>query len=157
MNQILKEKIQEAFDASQAELGERNRAIGEEFLEENGKRPGVITNPSGLQYELISAGSGDKPVIADVVLVHYRGSTIDGSVFDTTHDKGTPIEIPLDRVIPGWSEGLRMMREGEKAMLYIPPNLAYGERGAGPAIGPHSVIIFEVELLSIVDTAREQQ
>jgi len=143
-------RIGVAMDAIQSELGERNRAEGEAFLSQNGRRPGVITTPSGLQYELITEGDGDRPVIADTVLVHYIGATIDGNIFDTTHDDGMPMEIPLDMVIPGWSEGLRMMREGEKALLYLPPSLAYGEWGAGPMIGPNSVIVFEVELIAII-------
>jgi FKBP-type peptidyl-prolyl cis-trans isomerase len=143
--------IQAAFDKAQTELGEKNRAAGEAFLSENSKRPGVITTSSGLQYELISDGNGEKPSISDTVLVHYRGFTIDGNVFDSSYDDETPMEIPLDVVIHGWSEGLRMMREGEKAMLYIPSDLAYGEWGAGPAIGPNEVIVFEVELFSIIE------
>ena len=144
------EKIQAAFMAAQLEMAEKNRAEGEAFLAENSERPGVVTTTSGLQYEIISEGSGDTPDITDVVLVHYRGTTIDGVEFDTTYDFGMPVEIPLDRVIPGWSEGLRMMREGETARLFIHPNLAYGERGAGGIIGPNSVLIFDVELLAIV-------
>ena len=142
--------IDAAFDTARTELGEKNRKEGEAFLEGNGKRPGVVTTPSGLQYELVSAGSGGMPGIADTVLVHYWGATIDGNVFDSTYNDGYPMEIPLDMVIPGWSEGLRMMREGEKSLLYIPSNLAYGENGAGQTIGPNSVIIFEVELFEII-------
>jgi FKBP-type peptidyl-prolyl cis-trans isomerase len=90
------------------------------------------------------------------VLVHYRGATINGAIFDTTYDNGTPVEIPLDQVIPGWSEGLRMMKEGGKARLFIPPDLAYGERGAPPTIAPQAVIIFDVELLSIIRPSEEE-
>jgi len=143
------EKIQAAYVAAQAETGERNRAEGAAFLAENGKRPGVVTTASGLQYEVISEGTGETPEMHDVVLVHYRGTTVHDVEFDTTFDSGMPMEIPLDRVIPGWSEGLLLMREGGKAKLYIPPNLAYGSRGAGGAIGPNATLIFEVELLSI--------
>lgn len=144
------EKIDAAFAAAQAELAERNLAEGTAFLNENAKRPGVIVTPSGLQYEAVEEGTGEKPGAADTVLVHYEGTTIDGTVFDTTYERGSPIEIPLDRVIPGWAEGLRMMNEGGKAKLYLPPHLAYGENGAGGAIGPNIVLVFEVELLSIV-------
>jgi FKBP-type peptidyl-prolyl cis-trans isomerase len=144
------ELIQTAFAAAQAELGEKNRAAGAAFLAENGKRPGVMITPSGLQYEVIAEGNGETPDAGDSVLVHYRGALTDGTVFDTTYDSGEPVEIPLDRVIPGWSEGIRMMKEGEKAKLFIPSNLAYGERGAGGAIGPNQVLIFDVELFSIV-------
>jgi len=144
------EKINTAFTAAQEALGDRNKAEGSSFLAENAKRPGVTVCPSGLQYELILEGGGEMPGPADTVLVHYRGTTVNGTVFDTTYDNGTPLEVPLDRVIPGWSEGLRMMREGGKAKLCISPDLAYGARGAPPAIAPHSVLIFEVELISIV-------
>ena len=143
------EIIDTAFSAVQAQRGERNRVEATEFLTENGKRPEVNVTPSGLQYEVISEGTGEVPGPDDMVLVHYRGTTIDGAVFDTTYERGAPVEIPLERVIPGWSEGLRMMREGGQARLYIPSDLAYGEWGAG-AIGPNSVIIFDVELLAIV-------
>ena len=130
--------------------GEENLEKGTAFLAENAKRAGVVVTPSGLQYELISEGTGDTPNLEDTVLVHYQGTTIDGNIFDSTYEDSNPLEVPLDRVIPGWSEGLRMIREGGKALLYIPPNLGYGERSAGPVIGSNSVLIFEVELLSIV-------
>ena len=145
--------IQESFEAAFTETGERNRNEGAAFLAENGLRPSVITTQSGLQYEIIVEGSGEIPGPADTVLVHYRGMTLDGNVFDATYDEddeGTPMELPLDNVIAGWSEGLRMMREGGKTRLFIPPELAYGERGAGGIIGPNAVIIFDVELLGIV-------
>ena len=144
-------KIQAAFAAVQAEVAERNRTVGKSFLAENGKRPGVTVTPSGLQYEVILEGKGEIPGPADIVKVHYRGSTIDGTVFDSTFEDGEPWDVSLDQVIPGWSEGLRMMREGGKAKLYIPPELAYGESGAGSVIGPNSVIIFDIELISIVE------
>ena len=143
-------KINTAFAAARTKLLERNLAEGTSFLAENGQRPEVVVTPSGLQYEVIYEGTGETPGPADAVLVHYRGATISGGVFDTTYEKDEPMEIPLDRVIPGWSEGLRMMREGGKARLYIPPELAYGENGAGNFIGPNAVLIFDVELLSIM-------
>ena len=149
------EKIQAAYVAAQAEMGERNRAEGAAFLAENGGRPGVVTTPSGLQYELVAEGSGETPGATDTVRVQYRGTTVDGTVFDTTYDNGEPAEIPLNRVIPGWSEGIQLMKEGGKAKLYIPPNLAYGERGAGGAIGPNTVLIFDVELLSVIRSPSE--
>ena len=153
------EMINLAFEAAQAEMGERNRIQGAAFLAENSKRPEVTVTPSGLQYEVISEGQGEHPGPADFVLVHYRGTTIDGEEFDTTHESGRPVEIPLDRVIPGWSEGLRMMKEGGKAKLYIPPDLAYGNGGGGSSIGPGSVLIFDVELLAIlrVDSGAEEE
>ena len=143
------EIIQAAYIAAQAEMLERNLAEGEAFLAENAQREGVITTPSGLQFEMLVEGTGDMPDISDVVLVHYHGTTIDGTVFDTTQGSD-PIEITLDMVIQGWSEGISMMREGGRARLFIPPHLAYGERGAGGVIGPNVTVIFEVELISIV-------
>jgi FKBP-type peptidyl-prolyl cis-trans isomerase len=142
--------IQTAFASAQAEVGERNLREGTAFLARNAGRTGVVTTTSGLQYELIAEGYGETPAPSDTVSVHYRGMTIDNFVFDSTYEEGVPLEIPLYRVIPGWSEGLRMMREGGSAKLYIPSNLAYGEEGMGSAIGPNSVLIFEVELLSII-------
>ena len=150
------EKIKAAYEAAQAEIAEQNTILGKAFLSENSKRPGVSVTPSGLQYEVISEGRGEHPGPEDFVLVHYRGTTIDGNEFDSTYEGGRPVEIPLDRVIPGWSEGLRLMKEGEKAKLFIPPGLAYGASGAGE-IGPNSVIIFEVELLAILRPTSEEE
>jgi len=144
------DRIETAFSAFQAEKSRQNLEEGKAFLAENEKRPEVTVTPSGLQVEIISEGDGEMPGPADTVLVHYRGTIIDGTVFDSSYDFGEPLEIPLYRVIPGWSEGLRMMKEGSKARLYIPPNLAYGENGAGGLIGPNATLIFDVELLSIV-------
>jgi len=137
--------------------GEKSLAEGEAFLAENAKRSGIIVTDSGLQYETVTEGTGEIPGIGDTVLVHYRGTTIDGTVFDSTYAEGDPLEIPLDRVIPGWAEGLRLMKEGGKSVLYIPPNLAYGERGAGSSIGPNSVLVFEVEFLNIVKPDKEEE
>jgi FKBP-type peptidyl-prolyl cis-trans isomerase len=131
--------------------GEKNRAEGEAFLAKNAERPGVQVTPSGLQYELLSEGTGEKPGPGDSVLVHYRGETIDGTVCDSAYERGEPLTIPLEVVIAGWSEGMRMTREGGRVRLCIPSDLAYGENGAGDAIGPNAVVIFEVELLAIVD------
>ena len=144
------DRIDNAFATAQAETTARNIAEGEAFLAANGARPGVIVTPSGLQFELISAGSGEVPDIADTVLVHYQGAYIYGNIFDSTYEYGEPVEIPLDRVISGWSEGLRMMREGSRARLFIPSDLAYGERGAGGVIAPNAVVVFDVELLEIL-------
>ena len=150
-------KINTAFVAAQAEIGERNRALGLAFLAENGNRPEVTVTPSGLQYEVIQEGEGEIPGAVDVVLVHYMGATIDGTVFDNTYESGRPIEIPLDRVIPGWSEGLRLMKEGGRSILYVPPDLAYGESGTGGTIGPNSVLVFDVELFAIVRPPTEEE
>ena len=151
------EMIQTAYKTAQAEIGERNREAGAAFLAENGKRPGVVTLDSGLQYEVISEGSGETPGRNDVVRVNYKGTTIDGTVFDSSYDRGEPAEMPLKNVIPGWFEGLTLMKEGGKSKLYIPPKLAYGSRGAGAAIGPNSTLIFEVELLAIVRHGEEAE
>jgi FKBP-type peptidyl-prolyl cis-trans isomerase len=137
--------------------GEKNRAEGEAFLAKNAERPGVEVTPSGLQYELLSEGTGEKPGPGDSVLVHYEGYLIDGTVFDSSYTYGEPMTIPLDAVIAGWSEGLRMTREGGMVRLYIPPDLAYGENGAGGIIGPSEVIIFEVELLAIVKNYGDEE
>ena len=128
--------------------GERNRVIGAEFLSTNGLRAGVITTSSGLQIEMLREGNGEIPNISDTVTVHYRGTLIDGRVFDSSYDYGEPLTFPLDRVIPGWSEGLRMMREGGRAILYVPPELAYMDMSLG-IVTPHSVLIFDVEFLEI--------
>ena len=147
--------IQAAYEAAQTRIGDRNREEGEAYLAENGKRSGVITTSSGLQYEVISQGNssqegGEKPGPQDTVQVHYRGTTLDGNEFDNSYERGEPVEFPLDGVIRGWTEGLQLMSVGSTYRFVIPPNLAYGSRGAGSAIGPHSTIIFEVELLAIV-------
>lgn len=158
------EKVQTAFEHLESLDNEKrqkeadhNLAEGAAFLAENAKRLKVVVTPSNLQYESITEGTGDTPDISDTVLVHYRGTTINGIVFDSTYNDGNPLEVPLYRVIPGWSEGLRMMKEGGRAILYIPPNLAYGERSAGSVIGPNSVLIFEVELLAIVRPEEEEE
>jgi FKBP-type peptidyl-prolyl cis-trans isomerase len=131
--------------------GEKNRAEGEAFLAKNAERPGVVTTPSGLQYEILSEGTGEKPGPADTVLVHYRGETLGGAVFDSSYERGEPLVVPLDRVIAGWSEGMRLTREGSTIRLYIPSDLAYGENGVGRDIGPNALIIFEVDLIAIIE------
>ena len=141
-------EVEEA-EKMQAEA-ERNRILGEVFLDENSRRPGVIVSPSGLQFELLIEGDWDVPSIADTVRVDYTGKLVDGTVFDSTYDYEGALVFSLDEVIPGWAEGLRMMKEGSKAVLYLPPELAYGEMGVGNVIAPNSVLIFEVELLEIV-------
>lgn len=122
---------------------------GEKFLSENGKREGVTTLASGLQYEVISEGNGPKPELTDMVETHYHGTLLDGTVFDSSVDRGEPVSFPVNGVIPGWTEALQLMQVGAKWKLYIPYNLAYGENGAGAAIGPYSTLIFEVELIGI--------
>jgi FKBP-type peptidyl-prolyl cis-trans isomerase len=122
---------------------------GEKFLAENGKRDGVKTTASGLEYEVITEGAGKSPKATDTVLVHYSGKLIDGKEFDSSYKRGEPIEFPLNQVIPGWTEGVQLMKEGAKYRFFIPSKLAYGKRGAGPDIGPDETLIFEVELLKV--------
>jgi FKBP-type peptidyl-prolyl cis-trans isomerase FklB len=129
--------------------GEKNKKEGEAFLAENKKKEGVITLPSGLQYKVIKAGQGKKPQASDKVTVHYRGTLINGTEFDSSIRRGQPATFPVSGIIPGWSEALQLMQEGAQWQLFIPPNLAYGERGAGNVIGPNSTLIFEVELISV--------
>ena len=130
-------------------LGEKNKKEGEAFLAENKKKPGVVTLPSGLQYKVIKAGTGKKPKATDTVKTHYRGTLLDGTEFDSSYRRGEPATFPVKGVIPGWTEALQLMEEGAKWQLFIPPHLAYGERGAGPVIGPNATLIFEVELISV--------
>jgi len=126
-----------------------NKLAGEKFLAENAKKDGVKTTKSGLQYEVITMGDGVKPVATDKVKVHYRGTLLDGTEFDSSYKRGQPISFPLNGVIKGWTEGVQLMSVGSKFKFYIPSDLAYGANGAGKAIGPDSTLIFEVELLAI--------
>ncbi len=130
-------------------VGEKNKQEGEAFLAENKKKEGVTTLPSGLQYKVIKAGSGKKPKSTDSVTVHYRGTLINGTEFDSSYKRGTPATFPVTGVIPGWTEVLQLMEEGAKWQVFIPSNLAYGERSAGPQIGPNTTLLFEIELISI--------
>ena len=127
-----------------------NKKAGEAFLAENRKQPGVVSLPSGLQYQVIKESTGVKPAATDKVKVHYTGSLLDGTVFDSSVERGTPLEINVNGVIAGWIEALQLMPVGSKWKLFIPSHLAYGDNGAGPAIKPGSTLIFEVELLDIV-------
>lgn len=124
-------------------------SVSEGFLEENAKNPDVVTTGSGLQYIAIKEGTGDKPSSTDKVKVHYHGTLVNGNVFDSSVDRGEPVEFPVNGVIPGWVEGLQLMSVGSKYKFFIPSELAYGERGAGQMIGPGETLIFEVELLGI--------
>ena len=128
---------------------EANKKEGDEFLAENKVKEGVVTLPSGLQYKVLTAGTGPKPTAADTVICNYRGTLLNGTEFDSSYKHGEPITIPVGRVIKGWSEALQLMPVGSKWQLFIPPDLAYGPRGAGNDIGPNSTIVFEVELISI--------
>ena len=144
-------KVETAIRLAMAERAELNHQEGERFLAQNAAMPGIYTTASGLQYEIIVEGSGRQPQFSDFVRVHYTGFLIDGTIFDSSYERGEPEEFPLQAVIPGWSEGLQLMREGGKNILYIPSRLAYGIQGAGNFVPPNSVIIFEVELLNIID------
>ncbi len=145
INDAFKE-IQQRLQAGAAEKA----ADGEAFLAENAKRDGITVTESGLQYEVITVGEGEKPSATSTVRTHYHGTLIDGSVFDSSYDRGEPAEFPVNGVIAGWTEALQMMGVGSKWRLYLPHQLAYGERGAGGAIAPYSALVFDVELLDIL-------
>ncbi len=128
---------------------QENKLAGEKFLETNKTQPGVITLPSGLQYHILKEGNGEKPTATDKVTTHYHGTFLDGKVFDSSVERGQPAQFPVNRVIPGWTEALQLMPVGSKWKLWIPYNLAYGDKGYPPKIAPYSALIFEVELISI--------
>lgn len=132
-----------------AKLAEENSAKGAAYMAENGARDGVVTTESGLQYEELKPGKGASPTASDTVKVHYRGQLIDGTEFDSSYARNEPVSFPLDGVIPGWTEGLQLMKEGGKSRLVIPAELAYGPGGMGNAIGPNETLVFEVELLEV--------
>lgn len=143
---IIQEYLQELTAKKTAEI----KAVGEKFLEENKKNENVITTPSGLQYVVEKEGEGAQPTAEDEVTVHYTGKLIDGTVFDSSVSRGEPATFPLNRVIPGWTEGVQLMKEGGKYTFFIPSDLAYGPQGVPNAIPPHSTLIFEVELIKVV-------
>lgn len=154
------EELMEAFAFLQkraeeriTKLNEESAQAGKKFLEENGKKEGVVTTASGLQYEVIKKADGAQPKPTDVVTVHYEGKLTDGSVFDSSIERGSPIDLPVSGVIPGWVEGLQLMHVGEKYKLYIPSELAYGAQSPSPAIPANSVLVFDLELLGIKDQA----
>ena len=130
-------------------VADANRKAGEEFLAENAKRAEVVTTPTGLQYEVLTEGNGVQPTTDDMVTVHYTGKLIDGTVFDSSVERGEPATFGVTQVIPGWVEALQLMKKGSNWRLYIPSDLAYGQRGAGGVIGPNSTLIFDVELLDV--------
>lgn len=142
--------INEFFQALQEKAAETTIKAGKEFLAENGKRPGVVTLESGLQYEVVVAGNGAVPKSTDQVKVHYHGTLIDGTIFDSSVRRGEPATFGVTQVISGWVEALQLMPVGSKWKLFIPSNLAYGAQGAGQQIGPHTTLVFEVELIDIV-------
>ena len=143
--------LQDFFGKLAKKAQSENVEAGQKFLSENAKRNGVVTTKTGLQYEVLVEGTGDSPKENDKVTVHYHGTLIDGTVFDSSVDRGNPATFPVNGVIPGWVEALQLMNQGSKYKLFIPSELAYGERGAGGSIGPNATLIFEVELISIGD------
>jgi FKBP-type peptidyl-prolyl cis-trans isomerase len=148
MQSFQMKKIEEQRKAMD-ELGNANKEAGAAYMAENAKKENVKTTESGLQYEELVAGSGAQPTAEDTVKVHYRGTLIDGTEFDSSYSRNEPVSFPLGGVIPGWTEGLQLMKEGGKAKLVIPSDLAYGPGGMGNAIGPNSTLVFEVELLEV--------
>jgi len=151
------EEIQETMVTLQKEMAEKQKQRGEAFLSENKKKEGVKTLASGLQYKVIKAGTGKKPKLNDTVTVQYRGTLADGTEFDSSYRRGQPATFPVSGVIPGWTEALPLMGEGAKWQLFVPPNLAYGERGAGGLIGPNATLIFEIELISVQENKQEKK
>jgi FKBP-type peptidyl-prolyl cis-trans isomerase FklB len=143
--------------AKREEIAKKNKADGEAFLAENKKKEGVKTLPSGLQYKVIKEGTDKKPKANDTVTANYRGTLIDGTEFDSSYKHGQPVAFRVSGVIPGWTEALQLMGEGAKWQIFVPSNLAYGERGAGIVIGPNATLIFEVELISIKEKAQEKK
>jgi len=135
--------------AKQEGVAKKNKNEGEAFMTANKKKEGVKALASGLQYKVIKAGTGKKPNINDSVTTHYRGTLVDGTEFDSSYKHGQPVTFPVSGVIAGWTEALQLMQEGAKWQLFIPPNLAYGERGTGGVIGPNATLIFEIELISV--------
>jgi peptidyl-prolyl cis-trans isomerase len=152
INEVTKalQELGQRAEAAQAEAFKALEAENQAFLEENKKAAGVVVTDSGLQYEILTEGNGAKPTAESTVRVHYTGSLIDGTVFDSSVKRGTPAEFPVGGVIKGWTEALQLMPVGSKWRLTIPHNLAYGERGAGASIPPFATLVFEVELLDIL-------
>ncbi|MBL4608516.1 MAG: FKBP-type peptidyl-prolyl cis-trans isomerase [Pseudomonadales bacterium] len=156
-SQVEEALLESAFQEINAKLkveetqnaGEK-AAIGEAFLAENSQRDEVTVTESGMQYEVITVGDGERPSASSTVRTHYHGTLVDGTVFDSSYDRGQPAEFPVDGVIAGWTEALQMMPVGSKWRLYLPYTLAYGEKGAGGSIGPYAALVFDVELLDIV-------
>ncbi len=141
---------EEKVNAEMAEKGKKAKAEGEQYLVENASKEGVVTLPSGLQYKVLKEGNGQKPKATDKVKCHYEGFLIDGTVFDSSVQRGEPAVFPLNQVIAGWTEGLQLMQEGAKYRFFIPYQLGYGERGAGASIPPFATLVFDVELIEVV-------
>ncbi|MGC1128011.1 MAG: FKBP-type peptidyl-prolyl cis-trans isomerase, partial [Candidatus Acidiferrales bacterium] len=145
----LQAELQAKKQELEKKLGDANMTEGQAFLDANKSKEGVVTLPSGLQYKILTAGTGPKPAAADSVICNYRGTLINGTEFDSSYKRGQPATFPVGGVIRGWTEALQLMPVGSKWQLFVPPDLAYGARGNGPSIGPNSTLVFEVELLSI--------
>ena len=149
-NREAQELLNDYFQKKQKEDAEKAIAEGKVFLEANGKREGVTTTKSGLQYEVLTPGKGERsPKATDTVVCHYEGRLVSGKGFDSSYERNQPAEFGLNQVIPGWTEGLQLMSEGAKFRFYIPYLLGYGEQGAGPSIPPYSTLVFDVELISV--------
>lgn len=146
---VMRERERE-FGRRMAEAAKTNLAKANEFARANGKKQGIVTRPSGLQYEVIREGTGPVPTLDDTVVAHYRGTHVDGSEFDGTDPRGEPATFPLRGVVPGWQEALPLMKTGAKWRIFLPPQLAYGEDGSPPVIEPNELLIFEIELVKIV-------
>lgn len=144
------EMLNKYFIEKEKEQAQQAIAEGKVFLENNGKKEGVVTTKSGLQYEVLTEGTGKSPKATDTVRCHYEGQLLDGTVFDSSYKRGEPADFGLNQVIPGWTEGVQLMKEGAKYRFYIPYLLAYGERGAGASIPPYSTLIFDVELIKVL-------
>ena len=151
--EVFKKGVQAKKEQGQKELAEKNQREGQAFLAKNKTKEGVKSRPSGLQYEVLKAGKGASPKATDTVKVHYEGTLLDGTVFDSSIERKEPAVFPVNRVIPGWTEAMQLMKVGDKWRLVVPSELAYGARGAGHDIGPNAVLIFEVELLGIESPA----
>jgi FKBP-type peptidyl-prolyl cis-trans isomerase FklB len=145
----LQKEMMDKQAAAAKEAGEKNKAEGDKFLAENKKKEGVKTTASGLQYKVMKEGTGESPKETDMVVTNYKGTTLDGTEFDSSYKRNEPATFPVNRVIKGWTEALMMMKPGAKYQLFIPSNLAYGERAVGKDIGPNSTLVFEVELVGI--------
>ena len=143
-------ELQAKEQAAQAEAGKAAKEAGEKFLAENAKKEGVVVTASGLQYQMLKEGTGKQPNASDTVRCHYEGKLIDGTVFDSSYQRGEPADFGLRQVISGWTEGVALMKEGAKYRFFIPYNLAYGERGAGGSIPPYAALIFDVELIAVL-------
>lgn len=145
----LQEQVSQRQQQQAGQKGETNKQEGEQFLAENKEKEGIVTLPSGLQYQILKEGFGKSPSRNDKVTTHYHGTLIDGTVFDSSYDRGQPATFPVSGVIAGWTEALQLMQEGAKWRLFIPSKLAYGSQGAGQDIGPNTALIFDVELISV--------